>query len=885
MKRAHLLFLACLLAVPVMASRPSQDAHRSQSRPEAGLYLRLHLDGEIQFFLYAEPPLRDGARIREALRKSLACRDFGQPSIRHDREGWSLQNDCTRALVPKGLLETATLDLSPILQAVRSAGVRNFPLHISHTGAWPFRCVLPAGYEVASRTKNERAFLIPTAARPAPPVHFQFGYTFPRLARMLLPLLLLIVLAIALILIMRHSVLSKSGTWESGAAFGYRSFLKWTTVGFLLLWMVAITLLHVDRLLDFVLASRFAVSGMVPEFLLWSTAAFLPPILIEICCVMLSYPVFVEVQKAEWSRREVFQQAVWEQMCNLVPLVLFLDAVMILFLNPALAAIGFVAAYFLRNFSARRLVKVTGREPHVLSTGELRDRAFAMAKVAGVRLKQIYVIPTRKSRMANACARRGNSLVLTDQLLERLSKREVDAVLAHELAHLKRRHPGLLLLTLVVAMILAGVLTSSTEDFFSHLPPMSTFPAFVLLAVAIFYLVARRFERRADAMAVQISGDAPAMIGALVKLNRLNRVPIRWRRMQGSLLTHPSTLHRVQALARQAAIPEDRLTALINTPEEASDHYPLPPSASPDGKVFNTAYKRNLSSRLAWTLIASATLPPAAAAAVVAHSSLPVPAWAILLSGLLLSVLLALGISNMGPMWGNAALKRRVLERMKSRQRIPETLADLFFVSFSPDDSPRIYEGNYAWDVGFLHLGGDLLYYFGEETRFALRRDQIADIRLGKGPVSWWPRRSLYITWKDEESGTSGTFGLRTSDAPSIRKSSADTEKLFHRVQQWCQASSSWAAVPAGLQSIGPPSTEAVTSASPRRHGTFRSYVKGILFMTISGLLVATIFGLIETPWAWGVGYTIAVAVLISVANRIPFTRYRDRDEAKCRKG
>ena len=250
-------------------------------------------------------------------------------------------------------------------------------------------------------------------------------------------------------------------------------------------------------------------------------------------------------------------------------------------------------------FSVRRLQKVTNREPHALTTGELRDRAFAFAEKAGVKLKQVYVLPTRKARMANACASQGNNILLTDYLLEHLSKGEVDAVLAHELAHLKQRHPGLLLLTLIAGMATAGVLTGRLDSLFHSLPEGSLLPVTILAGLAVFHLVARRFERRADTAAVQLTNDPEALIRALAKITTLNRFPIHWGKLQGKLLTHPSTLQRARTLARQAEIPEERLTQILSSSEEPLDRYPVPPTSTPEGKAFSTTFKTNLSFRLA----------------------------------------------------------------------------------------------------------------------------------------------------------------------------------------------------------------------------------------------------------------------------------------------
>jgi len=53
-----------------------------------------------------------------------------------------------------------------------------------------------------------------------------------------------------------------------------------------------------------------------------------------------------------------------------------------------------------------------------------------MAQHLGVKLQQVYVVPAGKGQMANAFARTGNTIAFTDFLLQRMSRAEVNYVLA-----------------------------------------------------------------------------------------------------------------------------------------------------------------------------------------------------------------------------------------------------------------------------------------------------------------------------------------------------------------------------------------------------------------------------------------------------------------------
>jgi hypothetical protein len=389
-------------------------------------------------------------------------------------------------------------------------------------------------------------------------------------------------------------------------------------------------------------------------------------------------------------------------------------------------------------------------------------------------------------------------------------------------------------------------------------------------------VTSRQVERHADAAVVPLTGDPEGYIRALAKLTALNRMPIQWGKLQGKLLSHPSTLQRAQTLARQAGISDDRLNQILNSPEEPLDHYPVPPTSASEGKVFSTTFKANLAIKIGWLTLAASTLTPALVAFIATRVRLSVPLWCVLVLGLLATFLLTAWISNVGSVWGGHTLKKRILERMKSQGLAPDAWGGIF-VGFSPHPFPRVYDGNCMWDVGFLIPAGDRVCFWGEETRFALRRHQISQIRLRPGHASWWPSHRLYITWKDEEKGTGGTFNLVPADSSSLGKMYAETAALAERLQGWHCGTSFPSGIPAALETLASPALGEVTCVSPRLFGSAGVHVMGSIYVALAALLVAMLFGLFEAAGGWGVSYTMGVAILNTIATNLPCTRYRDR--------
>src|ERR1700756_5257713 len=125
-------------------------------------------------------------------------------------------------------------------------------------------------------------------------------------------------------------------------------------------------------------------------------------------------------------------------------------------ITPSAAASFFVLALLSWVVLRSLQMHVSKSYPHALTTGELRDRVFAIAKTAGVKITQIFILPSGKGQVANAYATGNQSVMFTDYLLQHLTKREVIAVAAHEVAHLQLGHVKRLGLALWGALVIPG---------------------------------------------------------------------------------------------------------------------------------------------------------------------------------------------------------------------------------------------------------------------------------------------------------------------------------------------------------------------------------------------------------------------------------------------
>src|SRR5262249_32213488 len=156
---------------------------------------------------------------------------------------------------------------------------------------------------------------------------------------------------------------------------------------------------------------------------------------------------------------------------------------------------------------------------------------------------------------ANAYASDGEKLLLTDWLLRHLSPREVDAIIAHELAHMKCGHvPKLSWLTVLLCVPIVAWLRLKVKA----VPDLEwvVLSALVLIHLAglISKVLSRRFEDQADLEAVKIIGDPEALVTALVCLGQLNAMPHTLSSLDKAFSTHPSTRRRIEAIGKAGGI-------------------------------------------------------------------------------------------------------------------------------------------------------------------------------------------------------------------------------------------------------------------------------------------------------------------------------------------
>ncbi len=246
-----------------------------------------------------------------------------------------------------------------------------------------------------------------------------------------------------------------------------------------------------------------------------------------------------------------------------------------------LHSFGIITKWLLPGFLALNgvlwvVIQLVRGQPRTLVGGELLDRFRELADTAGVTVATFQVTDGRFVR-ANGLATAGGAVVLTRPALLYLPKEQVDALVAHELAHLKLQHVQKRVHAFF-GLMLPCALFGAWEVLVGHLG----FAALAILGGPLAMIVCsplmRRQEFEADALGAELSGDPRAAMRLYAAIARLNGSRLELPHLVECISSHPSFARRIRAVAARFGVaPEeaDRLMAEAGRATDRSSN-PLP---------------------------------------------------------------------------------------------------------------------------------------------------------------------------------------------------------------------------------------------------------------------------------------------------------------------
>ena len=187
-----------------------------------------------------------------------------------------------------------------------------------------------------------------------------------------------------------------------------------------------------------------------------------------------------------------------------------------------------------------------------VKSGDLYKRTVYWARQMRIPVKEVMMVPPGRGQMTNAWSLGTGRIAMTENYSRFLVGAQLDAVIGHELGHLKRRHGRKKLAAMAVAY--GGLVLGCV--FLPHgLPAVR--PLFdigiVFAPVLIHRWISRRFEFEADREALELTHNPQMTILALENLYRFVGVPDKSGWLIELFATHPGLVRRTRAIERCAA--------------------------------------------------------------------------------------------------------------------------------------------------------------------------------------------------------------------------------------------------------------------------------------------------------------------------------------------
>jgi Zn-dependent protease with chaperone function len=235
---------------------------------------------------------------------------------------------------------------------------------------------------------------------------------------------------------------------------------------------------------------------------------------------------------------------------------------------PALALWSGERGWIVALVMGAGLILLTQREMEiirwVIAAKPIKDEAMLarfdrLVASASLKTPHFEFVDLKGGSIANAFAMASlgrAAVVFTGPLLERLDADEIDAICAHELAHLEYYNPRRLRQRRLVAraLIVCGALLTPLLQLIPSFAWLvcAAWPCVVLITIAILVQDRQKHETASDLRAVALTGNPETLVRALVKIHAIARVPRRWDANLERHMSHPSLKQRIQDIRAAA---------------------------------------------------------------------------------------------------------------------------------------------------------------------------------------------------------------------------------------------------------------------------------------------------------------------------------------------
>ncbi len=475
------------------------------------------------------------------------------------------------------------------------------------------------------------------------------------------------------------------------------------------------------------------------------------------------------------------------------------------------------------------------------SDGDLRQRTFAAAARAGVRLRGVSILTSPVPRPPVALATRWGLVLLNEGLLKTLSRREVDAVVCHELSHIRPVKRARM--TAVYVLLVATILGAQWLPDLTALIPVSL--------LAMYFLLKswrRGREWAADLDSVRWSGDPEALITGLARVSRAHGLPLEWHAPIRWMMAHPPTMDRIKAIARAGRVPDSRIAELLDQSQrDAADHYiadhyiDASTDPVPEDAAFSPELRKRIQSSLSLYLLAAPLLWGVPMVWLLERTGLDW--WAVVIVAIVSSAL----AMYLGSEWITGSLRNAVKRRAIARH------GPGVFTGLSLGAEPRLFDGAYHHDLGVVRFENGALEFAGDRAHFTLDRRRVERVWFGDGPPYWTPRKVVYIECRLSPETEPVIFSLQSLEAWFWPFTVAVAKRLYRQVEAWREGSTSSPAppLPCALPRVeGSPNPFISFPTAFRSVGIYSgiAFVLGSLAPTFNGGTVFSYFSSVLCP-------------------------------------
>lgn len=815
---AHLLlrksvFIAMLFITAIPAAH-AQTFSIQKMGPDVTVQVRAETTGEATISAWSAD--RD-TEFAPDLAAVVHC----QGGIKPDPYG-TLALRCLNALHRNGLALEEVVDLAPIARKLQPSGAIQLYVNTPRLGFATTSISMQnvgAGMRMAQTVRFE-------AGPIPPPILIRFGYSQDQIAGIYLPLV-----AVALTLTIIAFLLGRAGL--SGLS---RSLVLLGTV----VWMGAASSLQIGSLIRILLFSNPLATPAALCIEFW------PPLL----CISIGAASGSALRPGRKAVGE-FGQIFWG--FSVIPLILTcaIGALPLMMTKDWPQVVSWLAAAPIVVLLRRAWVRSTAKaRVQQLTIGELKDNISALAARAGRPQIRVLISFSARSQIATAFALPGKIVYLTAPLVRSLSKREVDAVAAHELSHFSHSQRGQWM-SLGIAMVLFE--TPVTEVFLS---PTTALLLAMSVPVAVLFgalAVARRREFAADANAAALTGDPRSMISSLARVARINNSSLDMNPLAEWISSHPSMRKRIRSLASAARLSSADVESLCAAGDPI-DTYQIPEEEQRQGTIFTPAWQTANAGIYGWT----ALLGSSAFGLVIAsllhtyHGAffLPGIGTLALIGGILLGCVLTKFLAAAVMSINYAILGRKLAAKLDCGGK-PMGLAIA--------SEPRLYNGFRFADTGLLRFENGRLIYKSERTTIALNPADVVDVTMIASSPSLWFRKQPMVRFRSQESSEVKAIILHPVDWFIAQP------RLLRSIQRWRATGASADAT--SIEGFNPVAGQAV-----RNMATVAAVVRA--FPIPGGITFLMAFLIFNGDWGY-IAYALAVTACAHIFMFLPAILYR----------